>query len=168
MNNTSDVGFRLRVKELFIDWLVISAYLLALFAVTGLFYWAAFRGIPEFSETGAQLIAFFASVVPVVLIFAALDAGGGSIGKRKAGLTLYFERPGFGAALVRNIVKFLPWQLGHMGTIRGMYTEFDGLSIGLELVSVAMLIILLGMGVLRKDKRHLGDVLAGTQVRRTS
>ena len=37
------------------------------------------------------------------------------------------------ASLIRNTIKFLPWQLGHMGTIHGVYSEFDVLSISLSI-----------------------------------
>ncbi len=48
-----------------------------------------------------------------------------SIGKQKAELKLYYTNKTFGSSLVRNVIKFLPWQLGHMGAIRGIYTNFD-------------------------------------------
>lgn len=69
----------------------------------------------------------------------------------------------FGASLVRNIIKFLPWQLGHIGTIRGIYTNFDTVSIIFTICSTVLAIVLLVMGLVRRDKRHLGDLIAGTQ-----
>ena len=58
----------------------------------------------------------------------------------------------------------MPWQIGHMATIHGIYTEFDTLSIVLQIISLTLLVTMFLMGILRKDKRHLGDILAGTQV----
>lgn len=51
-----------------------------------------------------------------------------------------------------------------MGTIGGMYTGFDTISIVLEVLSVGLMLVLFFMGTIRNDKRHLGDLIAGTQV----
>ncbi|WP_373428201.1 hypothetical protein [Streptococcus ruminantium] len=80
------------------------------------------------------------------------------------GLKLAFKNRKYSFALVRNTIKFLPWQLGHMGTIRGVYTGFDTISIVLEVLSVGLMLVLFFMGTIRNDKRHLGDLIAGTQV----
>lgn len=68
------------------------------------------------------------------------------------------------ASLLRNTIKFLPWQIGHMGTIHGFYSEFDSLSIILSFLATLLAVALLAMMVFRKDKRHLGDLIAHTQV----
>ena len=68
------------------------------------------------------------------------------------------------ASLTRNVIKFLPWQLGHMGTIHGLYSDFDVLSIILSISATLLAVSLLAMTMFRKDKRHLGDLLAHTQV----
>ena len=60
--------------------------------------------------------------------------------------------------------NFLPWQLGHMGTIHGFYSDFDMLSIILSISATLLGVSLLAMMMFRKDKRHLGDLLARTQV----
>lgn len=158
------IGFSTRVKELFIDWLVISAYLACLLIICILFYKWVLKGIPAFTQIQSQIIAFVSSVLPVILFFAYLDYNGGSIGKRKMGLKLAFKNRKYSFALVRNIIKFLPWQLGHMGTIRGMYTGFDTISIVLDILSVVLMLVLFFMGTIRNDKRHLGDLVASTQV----
>lgn len=41
--------------------------------------------------------------------FTYLDYNGGSIGKRKMGLKLAYKNKNYSSALVRNIIKFLPW-----------------------------------------------------------
>ncbi|MFQ7255445.1 MAG: RDD family protein, partial [Streptococcus sp.] len=51
-----------------------------------------------------------------------------------------------------------------MGTIHGFYSNFDGLSIILSISATSLAVSLLAMTVFRKDKRHLGDLLAHTQV----
>ena len=164
MQQNNPIPFTARIKELCIDWLVISAYLLCLFAVSMACYFMTLGGVPTFSELHSQLIATFASVLVVVALFTYLDFKGGSIGKRTAGLEIYFAHRSFSRSLVRNGIKFLPWQIGHMAVIHGVYTEFDTMSIVLSLISCILLVIMFLMGTMRRDRRHLGDMLAGTQV----
>ncbi|WP_418968488.1 RDD family protein [Alloscardovia omnicolens] len=158
------IDFLTRVKELFIDWLIISAYLVFLFIICILFYKWILKGIPTFTHIQSQIIVFVSSIMPIVLYFTYLDYNGGSIGKRKMKLKLVYKNKNYSSALVRNIIKFLPWQLGHMGTIRGMYTGFDTISIVLEVLAVGLLLLLFLMGTIRNDRRHLGDLIAKTQV----
>ena len=153
-----------RIKELVIDWLVICVYLIILAIISISFYMIVFKGIPKTTEIQSQLIATITSVIPIIMIFSILDFKKGSIGKQKSGLKLYFKERKFRYSIIRNIVKFMPWQIGHMATIHGIYTEFDTLSIVLQIISLTLLVTMFLMGILRKDKRHLGDILVGTQV----
>lgn len=154
-----------RIKELVIDWLVICVYLIILAIISVSFYMIVFKGIPKVAEIQSQLIATITSVIPIIIIFSILDFKKGSIGKQKVGLKLYFKKREFKYSIIRNIVKFLPWQIGHMATIHGVYTGFDSIiTIILQIIALALLVTMFLMGILRKDKRHLGDILAGTQV----
>lgn len=159
------ISFRNRMRELFFDWLVILLYLALLCGVAVAVYHLFFQGIPKMNELQSQLIALLTSVIPIMVIFAYFDySKDGSIGKRKAGLKLVYKEKSFQASLIRNFIKFLPWQLGHMSTIRGIYTDFDLWAIVLFFMSIGFTVLLLFMGFMRKDKRHLGDLLAQTQV----
>ena len=153
-----------RIKELVIDWLVICVYLIILAIISVSFYMIVFKGIPKTTEVQSQLIATITSVIPIIIIFSILDFKKGSIGKQKLGLKLYFKKREFKYSVIRNIVKFLPWQIGHMATIHGVYTGFDTISIILQIIALTLLVTMFLMGILRKDKRHLGDILARTQV----
>ena len=51
-----------------------------------------------------------------------------------------------------------------MGTIHGVYSDFDLVSIILSSLATLLALLLLAMAIFRKDKRHLGDLLAHTQV----
>lgn len=51
-----------------------------------------------------------------------------------------------------------------MSTIHGIYTDFDRWAIVLFFVSIGFAVLLLLMGFMRHDKRHLGDLLAHSQV----
>ena len=161
----NSISFKKRMIELLFDYLFILAYLALLFLCSMLFYIIFFNGIPEFTEIQSQCLVFFTSVLPVTLLFTFLDyTKNGSFGKTKAGLQLVYKKKTVQASLLRNTIKFLPWQIGHMGTIHGFYSEFDSLSIILSFLATLLAVAQLAMMVFRKDKRHLGDLIAHTQV----
>ncbi|WP_239430351.1 RDD family protein [Sporosarcina sp. ACRSL] len=153
-----------RLKELLVDYAVIIAYLVLLLIINVVIIFLVLKEIPAYTETQSQLIATFTSVIPIILIFSYLDFKDGSIGKRAAGLKLMYVHKRFSSSLVRNIIKFLPWQLGHVGVIHGMYSGFDMVAIILANGGTLLGVVMLSMGLFRKDKRHLGDFLAGTKV----
>jgi len=156
---------RIRLKELVIDYLVILGYLVLILFANLVIVYFIFDGVPEYSEMQAQLIATFTSVIPVILFFSYMDYfKNGSIGKRKAGLNLVYKKRRFTSSLVRNIIKFLPWQLGHIGVIPGMYNNFSITSLVILNSGTVLGLVMLIMGLFRKDKRHLGDLAAGTKV----
>ena len=159
------ISFKKRMIELLFDYLFILAYLALLFLGSMLLYIIFFNGIPEFTEIQSQCLVFFTSVLPITLLFTFLDyTKNGSFGKSKAGLQLVYKKKTVQASLLRNTIKFFPWQIGHMGTIHGFYSEFDFLSFILSFLATLLAVALLAMMVFRKDKRHLGDLIAHTQV----
>ena len=159
------IPFKKRMIEFLFDYLFILAYLVLLFLSSMLIYIIFFNGVPEFAEIQSQWLVFFTSVLPITLLFTFLDYKNyGSFGKVKAGLELVYQKKTVQASLIRNVIKFLPWQLGHMGTIHGVYSEFDLLSIILSFLATLLAVLLLAMTMFRKDKRPLGDLLAHTQV----
>ena len=159
------IPFKKRMIEFLFDYLFILAYLVLLFLSSMLIYIIFFNGVPEFAEIQSQWLVFFTSVLPITLLFTFLDYKNyGSFGKVKAGLELVYQKKTVQASLIRNVIKFLPWQLGHMGTIHGLYSDFDVLSIILSFSATLLVVLLLAMTMFRKDKRHLGDLLAHTQV----
>lgn len=156
-----------RLKEFTIDYLIIVGYLVGLFVIAMACYYLAFQGMPEMTSGQSQLIATVSTVIPAIVVFSVLDYRKpfGTYGKRKAGLKVKYETYAYWRSLVRNIIKFLPWQLAHMGVIAGMYTNFETTSsMVLVYTSMALAVLLLGMVFFRKDGRHLGDMFAGTQV----
>lgn len=165
LKKNNPISFKNRMKELLFDYLVILLYLVLLFGLIMAVYYLFFKGIPKMNELQSQLIALLTSVIPVILIFTYLDYSKyGSIGKQKAGLKIVYKHKSFKASFIRNLIKFLPWQLGHMSVIHGIYTEFDIWAIVLFFMSIGFAILLLLMCLMRNDKRHLGDLLAYTQV----
>ena len=159
------ISFKKRMTEFLFDYLFILSYLFLVFLGSMFIYFIFFNGVPEFTEIQSQWLVFFTSVLPITLFFTFLDyAKNGSFGKVKAGLELVYQKKTVQASLIRNTIKFLPWQIGHMGTIHGFYSNFDVLSIILSISATLLAVFLLAMMMFRKDKRHLGDLLAHTQV----
>ena len=162
---SNPISFKKRMMEFLFDYLFILAYLVLLFIVNMLIYIIFFNGVPVFTEIQSQWLVFFTSILPITLLFTFFDyTKNGSFGKAKAGLELVYQKKTVQASLIRNTIKFLPWQLGHMGTIHGFYSNFDVLSIILSISATLFAVSLLAMTMFRKDKRHLGDLLAHTQV----
>lgn len=154
-----------RLLELLVDWLVIALCLVALAVGSLLVYTELFGGVPEFDERQTHLLSLAVSVLPVTLGCAVLDWCGGTPGKRLAGLGLRWRTRSFWRALVRNAVKFLPWQLGHTGLICGVYRGFENsATMTLLLSSQLLFLVLLAAGLFSPSRRHLGDLLAGTRV----
>ena len=154
-----------RMIELLFDYLFILAYLILLALGSFVYYLIFQKGMPQPTEFESQSITFFTSVLPITLIFTYLDyIKNGSFGKKKAELQLVYEKKTVQASLIRNVIKFLPWQIGHMSAIHSVYSGFDLLYFILSYTSILFLVVLLAMSIFRKDKRHLGDLLAHTQL----
>jgi RDD family len=160
-------SFKLRIKALLIDYLCIVLYLFVLFALTMSIYFLFFNGIPEFTEKQSQLIASLTTVVPITIYFTIQESRNSfaSFGKKKAGLKVtYLKNPIIGS-LIRNILKFLPWQFGHMSVIRGIYNGFESYYVMIVYgLAVLLPIIYIGMAMIRKDHRHIPDIVAKSYV----
>lgn len=160
-------GLKLRIKALFIDYLSIILYLGILFAVTMGIYHLFFQGIPEFTEQKSQWISLLTTVLPVTVYFTIKECGKSfaSFGKKKVGLkVIYLKNPIIGST-IRNIMKFLPWQLAHMAVIRGIYNGFESHYVTIfYTLSILLPIIYIMMVMVRKDHRHIPDLLAKSYV----
>ena len=161
----NSISFKKRMIELLFDYLFILAYLILLALGSFVYYLISQKGMQQPTEFESQSITFFTSVLPITLIFTYLDyTKNGSFGKKKAELQLVYEKKTVQASLIRNVIKFLPWQIGHMSTIHSVYSGFDLSYFILCYTSILFLVVLLAMSIFRKDKRHLGDLLAHTQL----
>ena len=63
------------------------------------------------------------------------------------------EKNNSGHALLEISSNFYLWQLGHMGTIHGVYSDFDLISIILSSLATLLALLLLAMAIFRKDKK---------------
>lgn len=165
--NAEVPGIALRLKAIFFDWLFICGYLLLILILALFFYFLVFKGIPEFTNLQSQFIATFTSVIPIVAILSIMEGtkNFASWGKKKATLKIIYKGTPMKGSIIRNTLKFLPWQFGHMSTINGMYNDFDTpFSMTFLVLSMTLSIVYILMVFIRKDNRHLADILAESTV----
>lgn len=170
----------LRIRAFLWDYLILLGYIAALTAVSiGLSAtvlgdrWESLFASP----VRADLMAFLLLVLPVMLYFTLAEASSRNAtwGKRRVGLEVVDtagRSVGAGRALLRNVLKFLPWQLAHtaMFHIPGFPMAPGDAPPWTTLLLVCAWILaggyLLGLSPLGRG-RTLYDRLSGTGVRRT-
>lgn len=105
-----------RLLAFAMDWLVVVLWGSLLFGVVMI----ATGGNPPRPENPwkAQGVGFLTMTIPVTVYFVLCESSAmrASLGKRVLGLAVSREtgeRLSFGSALLRNAVKFVPWEFGH-------------------------------------------------------
>ncbi len=171
-------GFVIRLKAFVFDYLIILAYIAALFGVN--FGIILGGGVledisPLFSSPFVKdAIAFTTLILPVILYFALQE---GSLrqstwGKRKAGIRVANVDGGRltrKQALVRSAVKFLPWQIAHtcIYHVEGWPLEVNTLS-PLVMAGFVLVYVLVGIYIacvlISKKHRTPYDWAAGSYV----
>lgn len=119
-----------RIAAFMLDWLVILVWagvlLTLVLIVSG-------GELPAPSGPWrAQLLGFVAMTLPVMAYFTLCEASGlgGTPGKKAVGLRVLGSderRLGLGAAVVRNLVKFLPWEFGHLVAHQAVFSSDAGM-----------------------------------------
>ena len=158
---------RQRIRELFLDWLFICAYLMVLFIIFMVVYLVFLGDIPEFTQIESQLVSLFTTVLPISIIFSIREGSApyASWGKRRTSLAVSYSSSPVKRSMIRNTLKLLPWQFGHMSTIYGIYYGFDSLFPVIYLMlSIGLAGTYIVMAFTRKDGRHLADLIAGSKV----
>lgn len=108
------------------------------------------------------------TVVPFLACLAETESGPNHAtwGKRREQLSVFnrdHELLRGGAVLMRNVVKLLPWQFGHMSALRIAASKAPSASAVVFLVvSLIMLVAVAGPPLL--GRRGLHDLVAGTVV----
>jgi uncharacterized RDD family membrane protein YckC len=110
-----------RIAAWFLDYLVIAAYLVVLTAVSLGLQATPLRSTfnaAMSSAVTAELLGFVFVTAPVVLYFAFLEQSSwqATLGKRALGVVVAGVSRGrlsTGRALVREAVRFLPWEMSH-------------------------------------------------------
>ena len=115
------LAFR-RLLAFLIDYLIVLAYIAVLLGIT-LVVFSFFEASPSaLDPLRGQVVGFVTLTLPVFLYFYSSENGPhrATIGKRKMGLKVVRRKPG--NVLLRNILKFLPWELAHTGVHWVVYT----------------------------------------------
>jgi uncharacterized RDD family membrane protein YckC len=128
MKNKRAVAVR-RLLAFAVDWLVVVVWGGVLFGAVMI----ATGGNPPRLENSwkAQAIGLLTMTVPVTLYFAFCESSAlrASLGKRVLGLVVCREtgeRLLFGSALLRNAVKFVPWEFGHTVAQQAVFSGEGG------------------------------------------
>lgn len=166
-----------RLLAFALDYIVISAYLIALVLVSVILVRTpagpGFRALFD-APNSAEATAFLLLVVPVLLYFAIFESSSwqATWGKRVLRLraeTTSGARAGFFRALWRNALKLLPWELTHACLWRIPGWPFDPqtpplwINVGLILVWVIVAVYVASL-LLSRTGQTLYDHLAGMRI----
>jgi uncharacterized RDD family membrane protein YckC len=170
-------NLRLRIAAFLLDYLIITAYIIVLIAVSVLLGFGplrtTFQGLFANPNSG-EISAFLLLVLPVILYFALFECSSwqATWGKRKIGIyvtNMQGERLSLGRSLVRSFIKFLPWELAHACLWRIPGWPLDPqtppliISTGLVLVWVIVGAYVISM-LISKKHQTLYDMIAGSHV----
>jgi uncharacterized RDD family membrane protein YckC len=116
MTSSHKIAF-LRYLAFGIDWLVIAVWAGVLYAIVML----SFSGQPP-SPSGpwaGQALGFVSMTLPIIFYFSICEANTwrATLGKRIMSLCVNSTKPeaiSFKRIILRNVVKFAPWELGHL------------------------------------------------------
>ena len=159
-----------RIASWWWDYLIILGWLLLVFLIVGLpqlLGWIDLAPVWT-NQSTADIGITILTVLPyfAYLFLTESKEPHATWGKRKAGLAVRGRDdapPKGGAVFVRNLVKVMPWQLGHMGTMRLVATsEVTTTAIALQTGSLTLLVLIVVPILLRR--RGIHEVLAKTQV----
>ena len=172
--NTGKIFIR-RSLAFLIDYLLIAGYALLLLGAALLLTQVSGGEISLVDPVTGQVIGFLTLTLPVFLYFYLLENGKcrATLGKRRMGLQVMATREEGGAPgrriLLRNLLKFLPWEMAHTGVhwiiyynLTGQYPPFWVFAL-LILPQLAVLAYFISMAV-SGGVRTLYDRVAGTQI----
>jgi len=153
---------KLRLKALMIDYVTIVIYLLVLLLVSLSLYIVILDGMPELTESQSHWTSFLTTVLPIwtYYVFKEAKPPHQTLGKKRAGLTVTYTRNRIRGSILRNIGKFLPWQLAHYAMIKGLFQDdFLLPSVLITYVLSLALPILYILMVPMSDKTHQHQIL---------
>ncbi len=155
-----------RIAAFVIDYIILGAYV-------GLtFFISKTTGFDQltFGALGTQLIAFLTLTLPVFCYFFFMEKSKwkGTVGKKANGIKV--DNPSLGnGILTRNILKIIPWEIGHAGVIWAyQYSkdgiEFDVLIWSLWIIPQVIVIVYFVTMLLSKGHQTLYDKIANTSI----
>lgn len=158
-----------RFLSLFFEYLTILCYMAVLLGISMFLYFVMLDGVPMFSELGMNLISL-TLIVPVVLfsIITESNRKHATLGKLKMGLRVASTKSDtvkLWQIIVRNIVKFLPWQLAHMAIFHCFTLQWEFTAAWTVVMILVEVLPFVWIGFLfRKDHRGIHDLIARTVV----
>lgn len=159
-----------RVLAWIVDCVVILAYACVLFGVMTILSFTGLVTLDTVHPVTGQLIGFFTLTLPVALYCIFLEAGGkhATIGKRMLKIEVTADSLTTQQVVMRNIIKFLPWEFAHGGVLWINYirTPETPIWIWFLLIAPQVIVVIYIMSIIAtKGSRSLYDMLAGTRVR---
>lgn len=162
-----------RFKAFLIDYLIILIYIGLLIGSTLLIAKYFSVSLEGADPVSGELIGFITLTLPVILYFALMENSkyAATVGKRKVGLKVVshdLSKATFGRLLIRNCIKFLPWELAHFFVFRLFdFTRRDSplpdwVLAGL-IASQAMALIYV-LFLFSKNGRTIYELVSSTQV----
>ena len=170
-------NFFRRIAAFGLDYLLIAGYLVVLAIVSSILAFGPMKDVWQgllSSPERKDLFAFIVAILPVIVYFTLMESSesGATLGKRRLGLRVVHEsgeRLSRWRALVRSVVKFLPWQVQHtcLFHIPGWPMETQEppvwVVVGVVLAWVVILIYVVTLAV-SPTRRTLYDWVSGSQV----
>lgn len=169
METYDNAKLKTRFMALLIDYLVIVGYMVILLAVNMFIYFVFLGGVPNFNELGMNLISL-SLMLPVLLYHIVMESGKShaTLGKRKLKIRVASIKPGtvrLWQVVIRNTIKFLPWQLAHMAIFHAFTLQWELTPLWTAVLIIIDILPFLWIGFLfRKDHRGLHDLIAKTVV----
>ncbi len=163
-----------RLKAFVIDYLIILIYIGLLIGCTLIISKLFFLKLGNVNPVIGESIAFATLTLPVILYFTLTENGkySGTIGKRKFGLKIVSKtltKASIRQLLLRNCIKFLPWELAHFFIYRLFY--FDSLDRAVPTWVLAGLIVSQGLALIyllciifNKSNQSIYELISGTKV----
>lgn len=115
-----------------------------------------------------QLIGFTTLTLPVVLYCILMECSSrhATIGKRIMKIAVS-ANAGTGNIVLRNVIKFLPWEFAHAGVLWINYVgkiETPMWIWALLIIPQILVVIYLGTIIYTKGNRSFYDIISGTQI----
>lgn len=154
-----------------IDYTIILLYGLVLFGLT-MMSSSTFEVSMEQSPLASQIIGFFTMTIPVFFYFYLTEKGRNkaTIGKKMQKLVVQTDGANRSYnILVRNLIKFIPWEIAHTGVHWMKYYERHDMSnpvwVWVLLILPQVVVIIYIISIIRsKGKSSIYDKIAKTEV----
>jgi uncharacterized RDD family membrane protein YckC len=158
-----------RILAWIIDWVIIVAYAFALFGVMMALSSMGIVALGSVHPVQGQMIGFLTLTLPVVLYCILTEAGlkHATVGKRIMKIEIIGNPLTTREIVLRNIIKFLPWEFAHAGVLWINYSKTPEIPLWIWVLLVVpqiLVVIYIVSIVATKGSRSLYDIIAGTRV----